>query len=203
MQKRASDTIMDIPGLIDTYGYWAVFVGAFLEGETILALAGLAAYRGYLDFWAVVFTAMIAGFLGDQFFFFLGRYKGSEILARFPNWKARAHRFDDMLARWHAPLIVCIRFMYGFRIMGPIMLGMGRVPAWKFMVYNFIGAVIWAPLIAGIGYLFGGALEAVLHDLKRFEVWAAIAILLIGLATCVVHLVRVRRREAQPVSTKT
>ena len=40
---------IDLPGLIDAYGYLAVFVGAFLEGETILALAGLAAYRGYLQ----------------------------------------------------------------------------------------------------------------------------------------------------------
>ena len=188
---------MDIPGLVDTYGYWAVFVGAFLEGETILALAGLAAYRGYLDFRWVVLIAMVAGFLGDQFYFFLGRYKGSAILARFPNWQERAHRFDTMLARWHAPLIIGIRFMYGFRIVGPILLGMGRVPAWKFMLYNFIGAAIWAPLIAGIGYLFGSALEAILVDIKRYEMWAALIIVGVGIVGVLVHFVRARRREAE------
>lgn len=190
---------MDFPGLIDTYGYWAVLVGAFLEGETILALAGLAAFRGYLDFYTVVVIAMIAGFAGDQFYFFLGRYNGAKILARFPNMEERAHKFDALLARWHAPLIVCIRFMYGFRILGPIMLGMGRVPAWKFVVFNFIGAAIWAPLIAGIGYLFGSALEAVLHDLKRVELWAFAALLLIGLSVFLVH--RFRSRRAEKAST--
>ncbi len=189
---------MDIPGLLDTYGYWAVFIGAFLEGETILALAGLAAYRGYLDFRWVVLIAMFAGFLGDQFYFFLGRYKGSAILARFPNWQERAHTFDGMLARWHAPLIVCIRFMYGFRIVGPILLGMGRVPAWKFVLYNFIGAAIWAPLIAGLGYLFGSALEVILEDMKRYEMWAALTIVAIGMAAVLFHLVRARRSEARP-----
>src|SRR5438105_4709032 len=156
---------IDLPGLIDAYGYLAVFVGAFLEGETMLALAGLAAHRGYLDFFAVTLIAMMAGFFGDQFYFYLGRRRGAQILARFPGACARAHRFDELLARWHAPLIVGIRFMYGFRIVGPILLGMGRVPAWKFFVYNLLGAAIWAPLIAGVGYLFGTALEAVLHDL--------------------------------------
>jgi membrane protein DedA with SNARE-associated domain len=187
---------IDIPGLIETYGYFAVFIGAFLEGETILALAGLAAHRGYMDFWAVVGIALVAGFLGDQFFFFLGRFRGTEILARFPDMQARAHRFDDLLARWHAPLIVGIRFMYGFRILGPIMLGMGRVPAWKFLVYNLIGATIWAPLIAGLGYLFGSALEAVLHDVKQYELWAAMALLLVFLCAFLWHTVRARRREA-------
>jgi membrane protein DedA with SNARE-associated domain len=187
---------MDLAGLIESYGYIAVFVGAFLEGETILALAGLAAYRGYMDFWLVVAIAMAAGFLGDQFYFFLGRYKGQQILQRFPNVHERAQRFDALLARWHAPLIVGIRFMYGFRILGPIMLGMGRVPAWKFVVYNFIGAAIWAPLIAGIGYKFGEMVEAVLGNVKRFEMWLFVAIMLVGTTAFVIHRIRERRRDA-------
>jgi membrane protein DedA with SNARE-associated domain len=190
--------MIDIPGLIDTYGYWAVFVGAFLEGETILALAGLAAYRGYMDFRWVVLVALVAGFLGDQFYFFLGRYRGADMLKRHPKWQARAHKFDMLLARWHAPLIIGIRFMYGFRVVGPIMLGMGRVEAWKFVLYNFIGAAIWAPLIAGLGYLFGSALEAVIHDLKRVEVWAGLALLLIGMVVFIIQHVRREREDEAP-----
>ena len=178
---------MDFAGLIDSYGYIAVFVGAFLEGETVLALAGLAAYREYLDFYNVVAVALIAGFLGDQLYFFLGRYKGRDILGRFPHAAERAHRFDALLAKWHAPLIVGIRFMYGFRIVGPIMLGMGRVPAWKFVVFNFIGAAIWAPLIAGIGYFFGTLIETILHDLKRYEIWVFAAVAVIGVASAAWH----------------
>jgi len=188
--------MLDLPGLIDSYGYLAVLVGAFLEGETILALAGLACYRGYMDFYTVVVVAMIAGFAGDQFFFYLGRTRGATLLARRPHLRERAHRFDALLSRWHAPLIVMIRFMYGFRIAGPILLGMGRVARWKFVVFNFIGAAIWAPLIASIGYLFGGILESVLHDLKRFEIWAFAALLAIGVTLFVVHLRRERKLDA-------
>ena len=190
--------MLNLPELIDTYGYLAVFVGAFLEGETILALAGLAAYRDYLDFRLVVITALFAGFLGDQFYFFLGRYRGQAILARFPHLEERAHRFDALLARWHAPLIVGIRFMYGFRIVGPIMLGMGRVPAWKFVVYNFIGASIWAPLIAGIGYEFGTILETVLGNMKRYEIYVFGVVLLIGAIVFLVQHGRSKRREPTP-----
>ncbi|HWH40831.1 MAG TPA: DedA family protein, partial [Usitatibacter sp.] len=184
---------IDLPGLIDTYGYAAVLVGAFLEGETILALAGLAAYREYLDFRIVVVLALVAGFAGDQFYFWLGRRKGQQILQRFPNAQQRADRFDALLARWHAPLIVAIRFMYGFRIVGPVLLGMGRVAAWKFVVFNFIGAAIWAPLIAGLGYLFGNVIEALLDDLRDVELLAFAALVLLGLASFLVHHIRTRR----------
>ena len=184
---------MDLAALVESYGYLAVFVGAFLEGETVLALGGLAAYRGYLDFYTVVVVAMIAGFLGDQVYFFLGRYRGQKLLARFPNAQERAQRFDAMLSRWHAPLIICIRFMYGFRIMGAVLLGMGRVQAWKYMVFNLIGAAIWAPLIAGVGYFFGSVLESVLHDVKRYEMWVFAAVAAIGLLLAIVHHRRARK----------
>jgi membrane protein DedA with SNARE-associated domain len=187
---------IDLPGLIDTYGYAAVLVGAFLEGETILALAGLAAWRGYLDFGLVVVIALVAGFTGDQVYFWLGRRKGQQILQRFPHARRRAERFDALLARWHAPLIIAIRFMYGFRIVGPVLLGMGRVPSWKFVVFNFIGAAIWAPLIAGLGYLFGNVIEALLDDLRDVELLAFGALVLIGLASFLVHHIRTRRMEA-------
>src|SRR6185369_14201912 len=114
------------------------------------------------------------------------------MLAKHPNWQARAHKFDLLLARWHAPLIVGIRFMYGFRIVGPIMLGMGRVPAWKFVFYNFIGAAIWAPLIAGIGYEFGEIVETVLGNMKRYEIYVFLALSLIGVTLFMIHRRRVK-----------
>jgi membrane protein DedA with SNARE-associated domain len=170
----------------------AIFIGAFLEGETILALGGFAAHLGHLELWIVIVVALFAGFIGDQFYFFLGRYKGQQLLARHPEWQGKVHRFDELLSRYHAPLIVGIRFMYGFRIIGPILLGMGRVEAWKFIVYNFIGACIWAPLIAGLGYLFGQAVEALLHDLKRFEIYGVIALVLISFGLWVYFRIRER-----------
>ena len=186
---------IDIHDLVANYGYYAIFVGAFLEGETILALGGFAAYRGHLDIWIVIGLALVAGFLGDQFYFFLGRYKGQDLLAKRPEWQAKVVQFDALLSRYHAPLIIGIRFMYGFRIVGPILLGMGRVPAWKFVVYNFIGACIWAPLIAGLGYFFGQAIEVVIKDLKQFEIAAMIALVVISFATWLVWRYRQKKKE--------
>jgi len=62
-----------IRGLIDHYGYLAVFVGTILEGDTVLMLAGFAAHRGYLSLPLVLGAAALGGFLGDQFWYWLGR----------------------------------------------------------------------------------------------------------------------------------
>ena len=39
---------LSLAELLDTYGYLALVVGTFLEGETVVVLAGFAAHRGYL-----------------------------------------------------------------------------------------------------------------------------------------------------------
>ena len=50
---------MDLQGIIENYGFAAVLVGTFLEGETILILAGLAAHLGYLNLPLVIFIGKI------------------------------------------------------------------------------------------------------------------------------------------------
>ena len=73
-----------MPGLLPHLGYLAVFVGCFLEGETVLALAGVAAEHGYLSLPVVVATGALGGIVGDQTLFFVGRRYGNRIFARFP-----------------------------------------------------------------------------------------------------------------------
>ena len=50
----------------------AVILGTFLEGETILVLAGLAAHQGYLSLSGIILAAFAGSLCGDQLFFFWG-----------------------------------------------------------------------------------------------------------------------------------
>ena len=90
---------MDIPALIQQYGYAAVFVGSVLEGETMLVLAGLAAHRGYLSLQWVIAIAVAGAFVGDQICFLTGRFLGRTVLARWPRLEPSVARADALLAR--------------------------------------------------------------------------------------------------------
>jgi membrane protein DedA with SNARE-associated domain len=167
--------------LIEHYGYLAVFIGALIEGETILVMAGYLAHEGYLNLVGVVAVAAVGGFIGDQFFFALGRFRGREILTRFPSLKARAARVEKLVLRYQNWLIVLIRFMYGLRVAGPIFLGMAQVSHIRFAVVNLLGAIVWAVLIGGAGYLFGQAVGLFLHDAQRYEGFLLGGILVLGI----------------------
>ena len=180
--------------LLSQYGYLAVFVGSVLEGETVLVLAGFAAHQGYLSFPLVVTLAFCGGTLGDQIFFLLGRYYGTPLLSRFPSLSVRAQPVNQLIQRYHAGLIVGVRFMYGLRIVGPISIGMSDVGAWRFVLFNLLGAAVWAMLIAGAGFLFGQPLQWLFTDIKQYEKMALFLTIVTAVVFGLVRWMRLRRR---------
>jgi len=169
-----------LSSLIAQYGYFALFFGCLIEGETLLILAGFAAHQGYLQLHWVMLIAMLGGFSGDQICFWLGRRHGAWVLLRFPRLVPVFERAKVLIARHHELLIVGIRFMYGLRTAGPMAMGMSAVPLWRFMVFNALGAAIWAAGIGGAGYLFGQALTLIFDDLKKVEETLLIILLFSG-----------------------
>jgi membrane protein DedA with SNARE-associated domain len=160
---------MSLVSLLHDHGYAVILVGTFLEGETILIMAGFAAHGGYLYLPWVVGVATAGSFMGDQLYFYLGRRYGWDILNRFPRIKPRASRVQMLLQRYHSPLILGIRFLYGLRIVGPLAIGMTSVSRIRFFSLNLLGAIVWATLIGGLGYMFGQALSLIFTDLHRYE----------------------------------
>ena len=180
--------------LIEHYGYIAVFIGAVLEGETVLIVAGFAAHRGYLDLGGVVAVATLGGFLGDQFFFTVGRARGRQLLARFPAIERQSARVQTLVNRYHTWLIVGVRFLYGLRVAGPVLLGMSEVSHARFAVFNLLGALIWASLIAGAGYVFGQTVEMMLSNAKRYELEAAGVLLAAGIVIWLYRRARMKKK---------
>lgn len=176
------------------YGYLAVFIGSVLEGETILLLAGFAAHQGYLSLPMVMAVGFCGGVLGDQTFFFLGLRYGRRLLSRFPRFKPQVEKVQRLIERYHSAMIVMVRFMYGLRFVGPVAIGASRIKVWRFVAFNVLGGALWAVLVGGAGYLFGQALGLVFADLKRYEHWAALALVMIAAAVALV--LRARRGKS-------
>jgi membrane protein DedA with SNARE-associated domain len=186
--------------LIATYGYVAILVGTFLEGETILVLGGFAAYKGYLQLPWVILTAFAGSFSGDQLFFFLGRKYSATILANRPSWQKRADRAQALLARYRTLLILMFRFMYGFRTVTPFVIGASPIPTVRFFFLNAISALAWATAIGTGGYFFGQVMEIFLGKVKHYEVEVLVGVA--ALVGIVVLFQYFHRRKAGSSSSK-
>ena len=99
-----------------------------------------------------------------------------------------------MILDHQTALIVGVRFMYGLRLIGPVVIGMSDVSALRFAVLNMIGAAVWAPLVVGAGYLFGHAASRLASDLAGYEAVALLLVVSVALLGGVIHWWRSRAR---------
>jgi membrane protein DedA with SNARE-associated domain len=168
---------------IADYGYWALFAGTFLEGETFFLLGGVAAHQGLLNPWGVAAAAMAGGFLGDQIFFLLGRWRGVELLARSRRLVRKAVVARRLVRRHAVPLMLLSRFLYGLRMIVPLVCGVARIHPLVFMALNLVSALSWALVFGGLGYLFSGWVLAHLDSLRGLAALAGLVlVVLLGAA---------------------
>ncbi len=195
MPVQAGEDCLDYHALIQDYGYWAILIGTFLEGETILILGGVAAHMGLLDLWLVILAAFCGSSAGDQLYYFIGRWKGPALLDRFPRWKGPAAKAEEHIHRHQNLIILSFRFFYGLRNVTPFMLGICRVAVSRYVPLNLAGAAIWAVAFALLGHVFGEATARLLgHDAAMYLIGGLI---LIGLGFWAWRRWRAGRSSAQ------
>ena len=185
------DSIKYIECLVREYGYWALLIGTFLEGETILIIGGLLAKLGLLKLSTVMVIAFIGSFSGDQLYFYVGYYKGQELLSKHPKWEQRIDKVHKVIDRYRNLIMLGFRFVYGMRIMTPFVLGLDKqVNVIRFSILNAIGAAIWSITIAAGGYFFGYAVEGFVKDVKKYEIHIILIISVIGIILWMIHRYR-------------
>ncbi len=180
--------------LIETFGYWAILIGTFFEGETVLVLAGFAAHRGWLDLPWVMVAAFCGSVAGDQLWYYIGRRHGTPLLMKRPTWRERMDKVSARIRRHGDLLVLTSRFLYGLRTVIPFAVGAARVPPLRYAVLNIAGAAVWSVAFAFLGYYLGEALSRLLPRFHHYEHEALIALAALGLAFWIIRTVRRARR---------
>jgi len=171
--------VLDI--FLAKYGYVAILLGTAFEGETIMIMGGFSAHRGYLKLlpW-VVLAGFVGNFIQNQAYFVIGRRYGNRTMEKHPDWKPRLQQVNRWLERFRSSLIIGLRFVPGFRMLGGVAIGMSDVSPLRFVGFNLIGAMLWAVIIGFLGYLCGHLLELILGEIKHLEVPILIGIAVVG-----------------------
>jgi membrane protein DedA with SNARE-associated domain len=174
------------------YGYWAVGAALLLEnagvpvpGETILLLATFLAYSEHdLSLPWIIVVATIAATLGDNLGFALGYYGGRPLLLRYQTiFRIKGTtiaRGEELFAKYGGVTVFFARFIFGMRIVAGPMAGVLRMAWGRFLLFNFLGAVVWVTVISTVGFLFGRHWNRLEEALKRADVVALVVVILIA-----------------------
>jgi len=163
---------------VEEYGYLALLVGCFIEGETVLLLAALAAQAGYLALPQVVIAAALGGFLSDQTAFLAGRHFGGKLIAASPRLVRLQPRIRAHLQRHANWVAFSVRFAIGLRTALPVTIGASGLAPARFALPNALGALAWSTIVGGAGY---GAGSIVLPWIEQATSYAPLVIVAIAL----------------------
>ncbi|HHU8895214.1 TPA: DedA family protein [Escherichia coli] len=173
---------MDLNTLISQYGYAALVIGSLAEGETVTLLGGVAAHQGLLKFPLVVLSVALGGMIGDQVLYLCGRRFGGKLLRRFSKHQDKIERAQKLIQRHPYLFAIGTRFMYGFRVIGPTLIGASQLPPKIFLPLNILGAFAWALIFTTIGYAGGQVIAPWLHNLDqhlKHWVWLILVVVLV------------------------
>jgi len=152
---------------IITYGYLALALGIFLEGEAALLAASFAANRGYMVISLVILTAFLITLSMDWSYFFLGRFRGRAFLIKRPHLLKKVERVHHWIERNPRGLMSGFRFIYGFRMLIPLILGTTRVCTKQFMILSAISTLVWAISFGLAGYFLSSFMEENMEMLSQ------------------------------------
>ena len=172
---------MSLATLLEHYGYVAVFVGTFAEGESMLLLGGYAAHMGYLSLPWVLAAAYVAAVASDQLYFRLGRRFGPQLLAHRPRLRSKVAIALTIVERHSTLAVLATRFLWGVRIALPVAIGMSSMRTRRYLALNLAAGALWSTVIGSIGFGSAQLLSYVIADLYRYEREIIVALVLLAL----------------------
>ena len=153
--------------LLKEYGYIILFVWCIMEGEMALIMAGILAHTTHMHIALAIFVAGLGGFVGDQIYFYLGRYNKKYIAKRLHTQRRKFAVAHIMLKKYGWPIIFLQRYMYGFRVIIPLCIGLTGYDAKKYAFINLISAWCWAAITTIPAWILGEQILVLLQEAKE------------------------------------
>lgn len=172
-----------------------LLIGFFLPGDSLLFTAGLLAGQGKLDIWLLLPGVFIAAFVGDQVGYTFGEKLGPRLFnkpdSRFFKQEYVTHT-RNFFNKHGSKTIIIARFVPIVRTFAPVLAGVGEMDRKTFVIYNVIGAFLWAVGLTMLGYILG---DVIGESVDKYLLPIIAVIILISL---IPPLVEWRRAKKMP-----
>ena len=173
--------------LIEQFGMLAVFLNVLIEQlgapvpayPTMVIASALLGDRpmSYRDLLA---TAVLAALIADLAWYMAGKRYGKRVLALLcrislsPDSCVR--QTESLFLRWGAPSLLLAKFIPGFASIASALAGALGTRAPVFLLFDALGAAIWAGSALWLGFLFRSTVGDLLQVLESLGKWGLLLI---------------------------
>jgi membrane protein DedA with SNARE-associated domain/rhodanese-related sulfurtransferase len=130
----------------------------------LLAAGALSAIGKFNLLLGIVLT-VIACLIADALWFYLGRYRGSQVLGFLCRISLEpdscVRRTQNVFTRYGMRGVVAAKFVPGMGTVAPPLAGMSGIPAGRFFFFDGLGSLLYGSSVLCLGYLFSNQIEQI------------------------------------------
>jgi membrane-associated protein len=142
----------------------------------------------------------LAAVLGDSVGYTFGRRVGRKLFERKNSRffkKEHLNAAEKFYEKYGGITIVIARFWPTVRTFAPIVAGASKMKYQTFLMYNILGALIWAVGVSCLGYFLGGWFKSQGLEIDQVLLPSLLVIVLVTWVPAFIHVMRSKeRREA-------
>jgi len=174
------------------HGYLLVFAWVFVEQAglplpslPLLLAAGALSGSNQLNIFVCLFFSVLGTLSADVIWYELGRKNGIKIL----QWLCRislepdscVRRTEGLFELHGARSLIFAKFLPGFNAVATPLAGIIHMRPHRFLLFDGLGALLWAGTYLGLGFLFSGQIELIARNASAMGGWLVV-LLAAGLA---------------------
>jgi membrane protein DedA with SNARE-associated domain len=193
--------------LVGTHPLWSELIGG--GTESIISAAAFARVgHGSL---ILVLLAAIPGLMKfDPLYWWAGRLWGERVIALFGGKRNRGAKYMARVERWGRkftwPAVVAANFLPIPSAIIYVIAGWAGMRLLTFVILDIISTLLWAGLLAGLGYALGHHAVVVAQAISHYGLWVSIGLVVILVFFQIRsqrHMMReyAQSRAAQPAGT--
>ena len=156
-------------------------IGLPLPAMPLLLAAGALAGAGHLSFFASLLCVILAAMAADSIWFQLGRRKGIKVLQLLCKISLEpdscVRRTEGVFAKQGARSLLLAKFVPGLSTVATPLAGIFHMRPRRFLLFDALGALLWAGTFLGLGYVFSGQIERVAEHLASLGGWLVVLLL--------------------------
>lgn len=140
-------------------------IGLPVPTMPLLLATGALAGAGRLSFFASLFFCVLAALAADTIWFQLGRLKGIRILHLLCKISLEpdscVRRTQGVFSKQGARSLLFAKFLPGLGAVAPPLAGIFHMRHRRFLLFDSLGALLWAGAYLSLGYVFSGEIERI------------------------------------------
>ncbi|MFH0840814.1 MAG: DedA family protein [bacterium] len=206
MLLQLTDTLLSIFGSLGYFGITALMTveSCFLPfpSELVMMPAGYLAHQGELNIFLVVLAGTVGAVFGALINYYLAKYLGRMIVYNLVGTKLakmlliskrKVERSEAFFVKYGRISTFLGRLIPAVRQLISIPAGLAQMPIKSFIIWTFLGAMIWNIFLVVLGWQFGANQEKLGEYLHTSTIIGVI--LLIILVIYLIYKAKKRRRR--------